>query len=46
MYSKNFEVVLSEASNPYGKGGASSKIFEEIKKSNLGNLTIKSFHDL
>ena len=46
MYSKNFEVVLSEASNPYGNGGASSKILEEIKKSDLSNLAIKSFHDL
>ncbi len=46
IYSKNFEMVLSEVSNPYGKGGASSKIFEEIKKSDLSNLAIKSFHDL
>jgi GDP/UDP-N,N'-diacetylbacillosamine 2-epimerase (hydrolysing) len=46
IYSKNFEVVLSEVSNPYGKGGASSKILEEIKKSDLSNLVIKSFHDL
>ena len=46
IYSKNFEMVLSEASNPYGKGGASSKIFEVIKKSDMSNLAIKSFHDL
>ena len=46
IYSKNFEMVLSEVSNPYGKGGASTKIFEEIKKSDLSNLAIKSFHDL
>jgi GDP/UDP-N,N'-diacetylbacillosamine 2-epimerase (hydrolysing) len=46
IYSKNFEMVLSEVSNPYGKGGASSKIFEEIKKFDLSNLVIKSFHDL
>ena len=46
IYSKYFEVVLSEVSNPYGKGGASSKILEVIKKSDLSNLVIKSFHDL
>jgi GDP/UDP-N,N'-diacetylbacillosamine 2-epimerase (hydrolysing) len=46
IYSKNFKVVLSKVSNPYGRGGASSKIFEEIKKSDLSNLVVKSFHDL
>ena len=46
IYSENFKVVLSKVSNPYGRGGASSKIFEEIKKSDLSNLVLKSFHDL
>ena len=46
IYSKNFKVVLSKVSNPYGRGGASLKIFEEIKKSDLSNLVLKSFHDL
>jgi GDP/UDP-N,N'-diacetylbacillosamine 2-epimerase (hydrolysing) len=46
IYSKNFKAVLSKVSNPYGKGGASLKIFEEIKKSDLSNLVVKSFHDL
>ena len=46
IYSENFKVVLSKVSNPYGKGGASSKIFEKIKKSDLSNLVLKSFHDL
>jgi GDP/UDP-N,N'-diacetylbacillosamine 2-epimerase (hydrolysing) len=46
IYSKDFEIVLNEVTNPYGKGGASSKIFEEIKKSNFSNLTMKSFYDL
>ena len=46
IYSKNFKEVLSEVSNPYGSGGASSKIFGEIKKSDLSNLVIKRFHDL
>ena len=45
-YSKDFKVIFSKVSNPYGKGGASSKIFEEIKKSDLSNLVSKSFHDL
>jgi GDP/UDP-N,N'-diacetylbacillosamine 2-epimerase (hydrolysing) len=46
IYSKNFKVVLSKVSNPYGRGGASLKIFEEIKKSDLSSLVAKSFHDL
>ena len=46
IYSKNFKVILSKVSNPYGRGGASLKIFEEIKKSDLSNLGVKSFHDL
>jgi GDP/UDP-N,N'-diacetylbacillosamine 2-epimerase (hydrolysing) len=46
IYSKNYKVVLSKVSNPYGRGGASLKIFEEIKKSDLSNLVVKSSHDL
>jgi GDP/UDP-N,N'-diacetylbacillosamine 2-epimerase (hydrolysing) len=46
IYSENFKVILSKVSNPYGRGGASLKIFEEIKKSDLSNLIVKSFHDL
>jgi GDP/UDP-N,N'-diacetylbacillosamine 2-epimerase (hydrolysing) len=46
IYSRNFQMILSKVSNPYGTGGASAKIFEEIKKTDLGNLVIKSFHDL
>jgi GDP/UDP-N,N'-diacetylbacillosamine 2-epimerase (hydrolysing) len=46
IYSENFKVILSKVSNPYGRGGASLKIFEEIKKSDLSNLVVKSFHDL
>ena len=46
IYSKNFKVVLSKVSNPYGRGGASSKIFEVIKKTDLSSLVLKRFHDL
>ena len=46
IYSENFRGVLSKVSNPYGRGGASLKIFEEIKKSDLNNLVVKNFHDL
>ena len=46
IYSENFRGVLSKVSNPYGRGGASLKIFEEIKKSDLSNLVVKNFHDL
>jgi len=46
IYSKNFKQNLKKVSNPYGKGGASLKIFEKIKKIDLNNLLLKSFHDL
>ena len=46
IYSINFKEILSKVSNPYGRGGASLKIYEEIKKSDLSNLVVKSFHDL
>jgi len=46
IYSKDFKVILSKVLNPYGKGGASLKIFEEIKKTDLSSLVLKSFYDL
>jgi len=46
IYSKDFKDILSKVSNPYGRGGASLKIFEEIKKADLSSLVVKSFHDL
>jgi len=46
VYSKSFKAVLSKVSNPYGRGGASSKIFGAIKTLDLSNLVSKSFHDL
>ena len=46
IYSRDFQMILSKVSNPYGEGGASSKILEEIKKTDLSNLLVKSFHDL
>jgi GDP/UDP-N,N'-diacetylbacillosamine 2-epimerase (hydrolysing) len=46
IYSTDFKVILSKVSNPYGRGGASSRIFEEIKKFDFSNLVMKSFHDL
>jgi GDP/UDP-N,N'-diacetylbacillosamine 2-epimerase (hydrolysing) len=46
IYSEDFKAILSKVSNPYGRGGASLKIFEEIKKADLSSLVVKSFHDL
>ena len=46
IYSTDFKAILSKVSNPYGRGGASSRIFEEIKKFDFRNLIMKSFHDL
>jgi len=46
LYSKSFEAILKESSNPYGDGGASIKIKDIIKNSNLDNILKKSFYDL
>jgi len=46
IYSPEYRIKLSNAINPYGNGGASEKIFEIIKESDLSNLVKKPFFDL
>ena len=46
LYDPAFKTLLSNAVNPYGSGGASSKIAEVIKNYPLDGLLKKSFFDL
>ena len=41
-----FRASLSDQDLPYGRGGASTRIKEKLKSSELNSLRIKSFHDL
>jgi GDP/UDP-N,N'-diacetylbacillosamine 2-epimerase (hydrolysing) len=46
LYSKDFQDLLKESENPYGKGCASRRIIEIIKNQDLENLLKKSFYDI
>lgn len=46
LYDPAFKILLSNAVNPYGSGGASHKIAEVIKNYPLDGLLKKSFFDL
>lgn len=46
MYSPEFQERLKTASNPYGDGGASERIVEELARVPLGDILKKSFFDL
>lgn len=46
LYSPEFKANLYNPTNPYGNGGASSKIVEEIKRLELDGLVKKVFFDL
>ena len=46
LYSKKFQESLRDVISPYGKAGASLKIFKIIKKTNLKHITVKQFHDI
>ncbi len=46
LYSKAFKKILLEVQNPYGNGGASKKIKQVLKETQLGNIIKKSFFDL
>jgi GDP/UDP-N,N'-diacetylbacillosamine 2-epimerase (hydrolysing) len=46
LYDPSFKILLSNAVNPYGNGGASHKIAEVIKNYPLDGLLKKSFFDL
>lgn len=46
LYSPSFQSGLSEVHNPYGDGGASTRVLSIIKALDLNNLMHKSFFDL
>ncbi len=46
LYSEEFQHIVNNVENPYGKGGASRKIIRVIKGANLNNIVKKSFYDL
>jgi GDP/UDP-N,N'-diacetylbacillosamine 2-epimerase (hydrolysing) len=45
-YSQEFSAKLKEVENPYGQSGASEKIKQVLKQTNLDGLLKKHFHDL
>jgi GDP/UDP-N,N'-diacetylbacillosamine 2-epimerase (hydrolysing) len=46
LYSEEFQHIVNNVENPYGKGGASHKVVRIIKDINLDNIVKKSFYDL
>jgi UDP-N-acetylglucosamine 2-epimerase len=46
LYSEEFIINLPSVVNPYGEGGASSKIVKHLRETSLEKIVKKSFHDL
>jgi GDP/UDP-N,N'-diacetylbacillosamine 2-epimerase (hydrolysing) len=46
LYSNDFSELLKTVKNPYGDGGASSKIVAILKQFNLENILKKIFYDI
>ena len=46
LYSRKFQASLSEVCNPYGNGGASEKIVNALKITDIQGIVKKSFYDL
>lgn len=46
LYSKEFQQSLDRIVNPYGEGGASSRVVEILKSASLDGIVRKSFYDL
>jgi len=46
LYSTNFQETLPQVVNPYGEGGAASKVIDTLKRCSLNGIAKKSFHDL
>tara|TARA_Y100001968_G_C19325536_1_gene701510 strand:+ start:1 stop:1179 length:1179 start_codon:yes stop_codon:yes gene_type:complete len=46
IYTSRYQQTLKSTSNPYGKGGSSSKIVEILNTINLESITKKPFFDL
>lgn len=46
LYGADFQASLSQASNPYGEGGASEKVVNTIKHYAIDGISKKAFYDL
>ena len=46
LYSKDFQNNLNNVANPYGSGGASSKIVKIIEDTRIEDILKKKFYDL
>ena len=46
LFSSKFNLILDSATNPYGNGGSSRKIFNVLKNISLKNIIQKEFIDL
>ena len=46
VYNKKFKEKLKKTINPYGNGGATSKIVKILKKLKFNNLINKKFYDI
>jgi len=46
LYSKDFQDILKNTKNPYGSGGASKKILNIVKHTDLDGILKKSFYNL
>ena len=46
LYSEDFKTILVETTNPYGEGGASSRIVKVLRDVSLEGIIKKTFHDL
>lgn len=46
IYSEEFINKVSKTINPYGKPGASTKIYNFLRKLNFNNFLVKNFYDL
>jgi GDP/UDP-N,N'-diacetylbacillosamine 2-epimerase (hydrolysing) len=46
LYSENFQNIINNVKNPYGKGGASKEIVRTIKDIDLNGILKKPFYDI
>ena len=46
LYSINFQKSLHQVINPYGEGGASEKVVNIIKNTDIAGIVKKTFYDL
>ena len=46
LFSEDFQIILESVKNPYGDGGASSRIINILRSDSLDLSVKKKFHDL